>query len=119
MSLFRKIYSAQNTKVHTISQAYHRYTLNYINALNYLETLRRHAEFCEFEKVRTPYFCLAKRNVIFKNQCSRQIFHRKFLLIQFLILVTYFTDCELEWVDIANFSERSSEKAIFSLVLVV
>lgn len=40
----------QNTKVHTISQAYHRYTLNYINALNYLETLRRHAEFCEFEK---------------------------------------------------------------------
>jgi hypothetical protein len=35
-----------------VSQAYHCYALNYINALNYLETLRRHVEFCEFEKVR-------------------------------------------------------------------
>ena len=33
-------------------QAYHRYALNYINALNYLESLRRHQEFCDFEKVR-------------------------------------------------------------------
>ena len=33
-------------------QAFHRYALNYINALNYLETLRRHQEFSEFEKVR-------------------------------------------------------------------
>ena len=35
-----------------LSQAYHRYALNYINALNYLETLRRQQEFCDFEKVR-------------------------------------------------------------------
>jgi hypothetical protein len=35
-----------------MSQAYHRYALNYINALNYLETLRRQQEFCDFEKVR-------------------------------------------------------------------
>ena len=34
-----------------VSKAFHRYALNYINALNYLETLRRHQEFCEFEKV--------------------------------------------------------------------
>ena len=34
-----------------LSQAYHRYALNYINALNYLETLRRQQEFCDFEKV--------------------------------------------------------------------
>lgn len=34
-----------------LTQAYHRYTLNYINALNYLETLRRQIEFTEFEKV--------------------------------------------------------------------
>ena len=32
-------------------QAFHRYALNYINALNYLETVRRHQEFSEFEKV--------------------------------------------------------------------
>ena len=41
----------QSSKAHVLSQAYHRYALNYINALNYLETLRRHIEFCEFEKV--------------------------------------------------------------------
>ena len=41
----------KSSKAHVLSQAYHRYALNYINALNYLETLRRHMEFCEFEKV--------------------------------------------------------------------
>ena len=38
-------------KARLLSQAYHRYALNYINALNYLETLRRHQDFCDFEKV--------------------------------------------------------------------
>ena len=38
-------------KARSLSQAYHRYALNYINALNYLESLRRHQEFCDFEKV--------------------------------------------------------------------
>nr|CAG4644244.1 EOG090X0BWU [Lepidurus arcticus] len=45
VKLFQK-----SAKAHSLSQAYHRYALNYINALNYLETLRRHVEFCEFEK---------------------------------------------------------------------
>lgn len=41
----------QGSKATMLCQAYHRYALNYINALNYLETLRRQLEFCEFEKV--------------------------------------------------------------------
>ncbi|KAH9381785.1 hypothetical protein HPB48_009807 [Haemaphysalis longicornis] len=45
LRLFKK-----STKAAALRQAYHRYTLNYINALNYLETLRRQVEFNEFEK---------------------------------------------------------------------
>ncbi|EEC15117.1 hypothetical protein IscW_ISCW010836 [Ixodes scapularis] len=45
LKLFKK-----STKATALRQAYHRYTLNYINALNYLETLRRQVEFNEFEK---------------------------------------------------------------------
>ncbi|XP_023228706.1 uncharacterized protein LOC111629076 isoform X2 [Centruroides sculpturatus] len=45
VKLFRK-----SSKATALTQAYHRYTLNYINALNYLETLRRQVEFNEFEK---------------------------------------------------------------------
>ena len=41
----------QSSKAASVSKAYHRYALNYINALNYLETLRRHQDFCDFEKV--------------------------------------------------------------------
>lgn len=41
----------QSGRAAALTQAYHRYTLNYINALNYLETLRRQIEFTEFEKV--------------------------------------------------------------------
>ncbi|CAL8071827.1 unnamed protein product [Orchesella dallaii] len=40
-----------SSKARAMSQAYHRYALNYINALNYLETLRRQVEFNEFEKL--------------------------------------------------------------------
>ena len=43
--------AAQSNRSLSLSQAYHRYALNYINALNYLESLRRHQEFCDFEKV--------------------------------------------------------------------
>ena len=46
----------QNSKAVGLSKAFHRYALNYINALNYLETLRRHHEFSEFEKVKKIYF---------------------------------------------------------------
>ena len=42
---------SQSSKAASLTQAYHRYTLNYNNALNYLETLRRQVEFNEFEKV--------------------------------------------------------------------
>ncbi|XP_068202565.1 pleckstrin homology domain-containing family G member 7-like [Palaemon carinicauda] len=45
VKLFQK-----GSKATMLCQAYHRYALNYINALNYLETLRRQLEFCEFEK---------------------------------------------------------------------
>ncbi|RWS08916.1 uncharacterized protein B4U79_07347, partial [Dinothrombium tinctorium] len=45
VKLFQK-----SSKATALTQAYHRYTLNYINALNYLETLRRQVEFNEFEK---------------------------------------------------------------------
>ncbi|XP_065333971.1 uncharacterized protein LOC135935509 isoform X3 [Cloeon dipterum] len=45
VKLFQK-----SSKADSVSQAYHCYALNYINALNYLETLRRHMEFIEFEK---------------------------------------------------------------------
>ncbi|XP_074600156.1 uncharacterized protein LOC141854391 [Brevipalpus obovatus] len=45
IKLFQK-----SSKATALTQAYHRYTLNYINALNYLETLRRQVEFNEFEK---------------------------------------------------------------------
>ncbi|XP_068082130.1 rho guanine nucleotide exchange factor 11 [Anabrus simplex] len=45
VKLFQK-----SSEADSVSQAYHCYALNYINALNYLETLRRHIEFCEFEK---------------------------------------------------------------------
>ncbi|XP_046406302.1 uncharacterized protein LOC124171204 [Ischnura elegans] len=45
VKLFQK-----SSKADSVSQAYHCYALNYINALNYLETLRRHIDFCEFEK---------------------------------------------------------------------
>ena len=41
----------QSTKAANVSKAFHRYALNYINALNYLETLRRQQEFSDFEKV--------------------------------------------------------------------
>ena len=46
----------QSSKAANLTQAYHRYTLNYINALNYLEGLRRQVEFNEFEKVRSSPF---------------------------------------------------------------
>lgn len=47
--ILMKLYQ-KGSKALSLSQAFHRYSLNYINALNYLETLRRHVEFIEFEK---------------------------------------------------------------------
>lgn len=44
-----KLYK-KNPKIDHLRALYHRYTLNYINALTYLESLRRQVEFVEFEK---------------------------------------------------------------------
>lgn len=44
-----KLYK-KNPKIDHLRGVYHRYTLNYINALTYLESLRRQIEFVEFEK---------------------------------------------------------------------
>lgn len=44
-----KLYK-KNPKIDHLRGVYHRYTLNYINALTYLESLRRQVEFVEFEK---------------------------------------------------------------------
>ena len=53
MRIMSSVFDPHSTSASTagVSKAFHRYALNYINALNYLETLRRHQEFCEFEKV--------------------------------------------------------------------
>ena len=50
IELMRRIFE-RGTKARMLSQANHRYALNYINALNYLESLRRHNDYCDFEKV--------------------------------------------------------------------
>lgn len=44
-----KLYK-ENPKIKHLRNIYHHYTLNYINALNFLYNLRRHVEFVEFEK---------------------------------------------------------------------
>lgn len=44
-----KLYK-ENPKIRHLRDAYHHYTLSYINALNFLYGLRRHVEFVEFEK---------------------------------------------------------------------
>lgn len=44
-----KLYK-HNPKIEHLRGIYHRYTLNYINALTYLDSLRRQVEFVEFEK---------------------------------------------------------------------
>ena len=56
--LMRRLFE-KGSKARMLSQAYHRYALNYINALNYLESLRRHNDFCDFEKVPTNAFLTA------------------------------------------------------------
>ena len=57
IELMRRIFE-RGTKARMLSQANHRYALNYINALNYLESLRRHNDYCDFEKVLQDWFFL-------------------------------------------------------------
>ena len=61
----------QSTKAANVSKAFHRYALNYINALNYLETLRRQQEFSDFEKVFIFFlwFIFAKLDEHWTSEC--------------------------------------------------
>lgn len=66
-TILNKLYLKNNRSMST-TQAYHRYTLNYINALQYLETLRRQLEFSEFEKVNLNLILAGKKaekNLVF------------------------------------------------------
>lgn len=61
------------------AMAFHRYCLNYINALNYLESLRKHDDFNEYEKVRNTRwsFELCKPKDIFvpsTHVCGKRLF---------------------------------------------
>ena len=71
--LLRRLFESRGSKARILSQAYHRYALNYINALNYLETLRRQNDFCDFEKVKRGtkgHFC-----TVFENHRKSSIQH--------------------------------------------
>ena len=72
IDLLRRLFESRGSKARILSQAYHRYALNYINALNYLETLRRQNDFCDFEKVKRKkgHFC-----TVFENHRKSSIHH--------------------------------------------
>ena len=71
MRILSSVFDPHSSAAETagVSKAFHRYALNYINALNYLETLRRHQEFCEFEKVNSEKGIILSVNfkVTYKN----------------------------------------------------
>ena len=75
MRIMSSVFDPHSSAAETagVSRAFHRYALNYINALNYLETLRRHQEFCEFEKVKNEQYCqwaLIQSWIILQKFCS-------------------------------------------------
>ena len=75
-----------------VAKAFHRYALNYINALNYLETLRRHQEFCEFEKVNKYNFVKE-----YYMDSQRKIFHdSKQTFFSGVIRIQGVTNCNLQ-----------------------
>ncbi|TRY71150.1 hypothetical protein TCAL_10301 [Tigriopus californicus] len=88
-------------RARTLSQAYHRYALNYINALNYLESLRRQPEFCEFEK-----------------WCNRDPRCKKLQLTDLLVApVHHIMKIPLVIKDIEAKTDTREEKAIIARVL--
>ncbi|GAB6029622.1 hypothetical protein CHUAL_005360 [Chamberlinius hualienensis] len=91
----------KSSKAMSLSQAYHRYALNYINALNYLETLRRQVEFNEFEK----FF-------------SRDSRCKKLQLTDLLVApVQHIMKIPIILKDIESRTEDASEKAIIIEIL--
>lgn len=96
VKLFQK-----SSKAMSLSQAYHRYALNYINALNYLETLRRQMEFNEFEK-----------------WCSRDPRCKKLQLTDLLVApVQHIMKIPIILRDIETRTEDLKEKEIISQIL--
>lgn len=94
-----------STKAKLMSEAYHRYALNYINALNYLETLRRHQDFCDFEKV---IF-----HLLFELDCwIKTISYRK---ISFQILI-FFLKC-IEYKKWCNRDSRCKKLQLTDLLV--
>ncbi len=105
------------------NQAYHRYSLNYINALTYLESLRKHQEFCDFEKVD---FLLVKfkfvtyvRNWNVNIQwCYRDPRCKKLQLTDFLVSpVHHIMKVPLIIKHIEERTDNPEEKAVISKVL--
>merc|ERR1719266_805920 len=90
-----------STKAKLMSEAYHRYALNYINALNYLETLRRHQDFCDFEK-----------------WCNRDLRCKKLQLTDLLVSpVHHIMKIPLVVRDIQSRTENETERNVISKVL--
>ncbi|XP_043216484.1 pleckstrin homology domain-containing family G member 5-like isoform X2 [Amphibalanus amphitrite] len=91
----------KNNKSSCLSQSYHRYALNYINALNYLETLRRHNDFCEFEK-----------------WCNRDPRCKKLQLTDLLVApVQHSMKVPLMLRDIQNKTESQEERQLISTII--
>ncbi|KAF4533281.1 hypothetical protein B566_EDAN010516 [Ephemera danica] len=96
VKLFQK-----SSKADSVSQAYHCYALNYINALNYLETLRRHMEFCEFEK-----------------WCNRDPRCKKLQLTDLLVApVQHIMKVPLILKEVENRTEEAEERDIIGRIL--
>jgi len=88
-------------KAKLLSEAYHRYTLNYINALNYLESLRRHQDFCDFEK-----------------WCNRDLRCKKLQLTDLLVSpVHHIMKIPLVVKDIEARTEDDKEKSVIAKIL--
>ncbi|CAG0896927.1 unnamed protein product [Cyprideis torosa] len=101
-------------KASLVSGAYHRYTLNYINALNYLETLRRQNEFNEFEKGKNAVSCSYMAVV----WCSKDRRCKKLQLTDLLVApVQHITKLPLILKEVEAGSEDPFEKQQVALIL--
>ncbi|CAB4058100.1 unnamed protein product [Lepeophtheirus salmonis] len=103
IDLMVDLFGQKGQRARTISQAYHRYALNYINALNYLESLRRNTEFLEFEK-----------------WCNRDIRCKKLQLTDLLIApVHHIMRTPLVFRSILSKTSDLEEKKVISKILEV
>ena len=124
-----------STKAKLMSEAYHRYALNYINALNYLETLRRHQDFCDFEKVTyikirligfyNEFLKIVFKHICFfiykyfkKQWCNRDLRCKKLQLTDLLVSpVHHIMKIPLVVRDIQSRTENETERNVISKVL--